>query len=145
MNNDLEGDSRLHAIIDGHGKNVLLMTDKEAMAGFLVELVEACGMSVFKEPIVVGYPWPGSTDTTALSAVCFLMESAVVVHTYPEKKFAFVDVFSCQDFDVGKVFGNVKRAFDMPNPKLLLLERGIDHRTGDCVPARLSAAFNDRL
>ena len=54
----------MHLIVDGQAKNLNLMTDKAKMSNYLRTLVEATGMSIFQEPIVVGYPWPGSTDTS---------------------------------------------------------------------------------
>jgi len=131
-----EGGRKMHLIVDGLAKNVELMTDKARLSEYMKALVEATGMTVFQEPIVVGYPWPGSTDTDALSAICFLKESAVMVHSYPEQSFVFVDVFSCRAFDVGKIYGHIKRAFDMPDAKCVVLERGIDE-TGKCVPATI--------
>jgi len=130
-----EGERRMHLIVDGKAKNIWLMTDKALLSGYIRALVEATGMTVFQEPIVSGYPWPGSTDTDALSAVCFLKESAVMVHCYPEQSFVFVDVFSCKEFDVGKIYGHIKRAFEMDDAKCVVLERGVDAETGQCVPA----------
>lgn len=125
----------MHIIVDGKAECVELMTDKESLTQWLKGLAEAAGMTVFQEPIVVGYPWPGSTDTDALSGVCFLKESAITVHSYPEQGFVFVDVFSCKEFDVGKIYGHIRRGFDMITAKCVVLERGVDPETGECVPA----------
>lgn len=126
----------MHVIVDGKARNRTLMTDKERMCAYLRELADVVGMTIFGEPVVVGYPWPGSQDADALSAVCFLAESSIVVHTYPEKHFAFVDVFSCKDFNSDRVYNYIRRSFVMDDPKLIILARGLDGE-GQCRGTRI--------
>ena len=97
-------------------------------------------MTVVGDPICQGFPWPGSDNEEALSAVCFLAESSITVHCHPDNRFVFVDVFSCKDFDVDDVRCCIQRAFDMDRGRLLLLKRGVDPNTGDCVPAWVLAS-----
>lgn len=124
----------MHIIIDGHSASQELMANVQYMKEFLVGLAHAADMTVFAEPIVVDYPWPKS-DESALSAICFLGESGIMVHTYPEKNYIFLDLFSCKDFDVNRVFSFVKKAFILDAEKVLLLSRGVNARTGKCEPA----------
>ena len=137
MTIDEGGDSKIHLIVDGESRNIKLMTDQVAMKNYLQALAAVAEMNVVSEPVVAGYPWPGSKDNTALSAVCFLAESSITIHCYPEKKYAFVDVFSCKNFKIRLVFTHIKKAFDMPNGKMVLLNRGLDDQTGECVPAKV--------
>ena len=131
-----EGD-RMHLIVDFQSSNICLMTDKHDLANLLNKLAEIAEMQAVGEPIVIDFPWPGSNDCDALSAVCFLEESAITVHTYPEKQFAFVDVFSCKDFNANNIIGHIIRAFKAKSPTILILDRGIDMKSGKIIPARL--------
>lgn len=127
----------MHLILDGHADNVGLMTDKVLMKEWLVETVEIAGMHCFGEPFIYGFPWPGSTDWTSITAFQPLMESGISLHCWPERRFAFIDVFSCNDFDEAKVIGHICRSFQMEKPTILLLDRGINPKTGEIIPVRL--------
>lgn len=132
----------MHLIVDGHANNVEIMTDKDRMAYHLKQLVRTIGMTPVGEPISIGFPWPGGEEEDAISAVCFLKESAIMVHCYPEAKFVFVDVFSCRDFNTGNAYGHIKQMFDMPAAKPLLLDRGLD---GDGFPIPASINRNRKV
>lgn len=81
---------------------------------------------MFGEPQVLDYPFPGK-EGTALSAVCFLGESSITVHTYPEYDFIFLDVFHCESFDAKAVLDWVKKTLGISHPLSFLLERGVDN------------------
>lgn len=136
---DTEGDKRMEAKIDGTAKNIALMRNEVAMKSFLHKLAAVAEMHVIGEPRVMPYSWPGSADGSALSAHCFLAESSIDIHCYPEKKYVFVDIFSCKDFNEDRVMTCVAKSFNMPKPHKLVLNRGIDQRTGKCIPANVRA------
>ncbi len=115
----------MHLIIDGNARNKHLMTTVPVLRNWLLLLAEKAGMRVHGTPMVTAYPWPGSADSSALSGVCFLEESSITVHCYPEQEHVFVDVFSCQDFNCEEVAAFVRETFDMPTPQSLLLQRGV--------------------
>lgn len=127
----------MHLIMDGHADNVALMTDREMMKEWLVATVKVAGMTPFLDPFVYGFPWPGSRDWTAITGFQPMMESGLSIHCWPEKKFVFIDLFSCNDFGYERVVGHISRSFDMEKPTIILLDRGIDGRTGEVLPARL--------
>lgn len=124
----------MHLIIDGHSKSKELLEQEYLLRDWLVKTAEQIGMTIYGEPVVVDYPWPGS-HYTALSAICFLGESSILVHTYPEFSFVFIDVFSCKDFDCDMLEGNICRDFQIEAPHVFQLERGI--RDGRIIPATL--------
>ena len=130
----------MHLIIDAHAKNVGLMIDREQMKEWLFQVAKMAGMSVFAEPFIYGFPWPGSGDYSAITAFCPLMESGLVVHCWPEKEFVFIDLFTCGEMEretEERVVDHIVGTFQMIDPKIIPLERGIDSRTGEVVPARL--------
>lgn len=126
----------MHLIVDGFANNVDIMTNKDLMVYELKRLVGIIGMTPVGEPYSIGFPWPDAENEDAISAVCFLKESAVIVHCYPEAKFVFVDVFSCRDFNTGNAYGHIKQMFDMPAASPVLLNRGLDER-GFPIPASI--------
>lgn len=131
---DEEADRKMHLILDGHAKNNVLLQDAESLKKWLVKIAKFIGMTVYGEPQVVDYPWPGS-NYTALSAVCWLGESSILVHTYPEIQGVFIDVFSCKDFNYISLEGTICRDFGIAAPKVIPIERGV--KDGEIIRTRL--------
>lgn len=126
--------------IDGTARNTDLMRNPVTMKSFLRKLAAVAEMHVMGEPSAEGFPWPGSLDDVALSAHCYLKESSIDVHTYPDKYYVFVTVFSCKHFNEDRVKACVAKSFDMPDPHILILDRGIDEH-GECIPASVRATL----
>jgi len=122
----------MHVIIDGRSKNKELLEQEHLLKAWLIKTAKQIGMTIYGEPVVVDYPWPGSYYT-ALSAICFLGESSILVHTYPEYSFVFIDVFSCKDFDCDMLEGNICRDFKIVNLHVFQLQRGV--KDGKIIPA----------
>lgn len=124
----------MHLIVDGYCRNQELLENKVLLRDWMIGTAKQTGMTVFGEPQVVDFPWPGSA-ATALSGVCFLGESSIVVHTYPEYSFVFIDVFSCKEFEWGLVAETIARDFEMESPSILILDRGVSKE--GIIPVRL--------
>lgn len=124
----------MHLIVDSHCENQQLLEDETLLRDWMIRTAKQTGMTVFGEPQVVDFPWPGSA-ATALSGVCFLGESSIVVHTYPEYKSVFIDVFSCKKFEWALVAETIARDFEMENPSILVLDRGVSKK--GIIPVRL--------
>lgn len=130
----------MHLIIDGHANNTELMVNRKVMAMWLKVTARIAEMTVFGEPFIYGYPWPGSLDWTAITGFCPLMESSLSLHCWPERKFVFIDLFTCGEMKKEteeRVVDHIVGTFQMIAPKIIPLERGIDSRTGEIIPARL--------
>jgi len=74
----------------------------ENISSLLYELVSRIGMRILAGPLVgeeVAEP-----INCGWSGVVILAESHAAIHTYPARREAFVDVFSCKVFDEETVF-----------------------------------------
>ena len=87
----------MHLRVDclGHVGNKKLLLDPKRLKKALCELADVAKMHAFGEPQVMECPFPYPEGGIALSAVLFLGESAITVHTWPENGYAAVDVFTC--------------------------------------------------
>jgi S-adenosylmethionine decarboxylase len=58
------------------------------------------------------------------------------VHTFPERGYLWVDIFSCKGFDDELAIGGITRAFDLRDATTRILERGLEypHSVPDAVP-----------
>jgi len=120
-----EGNRTMELLLDGYCGETELLRDEEKLREWLLETAKVGEMHYFGEPIVVDFPFPGQVGT-ALSAVLWLGESSILVHTYPEHSFVFMNVFHCQEFNVKKVLDWIKESFGITQPRTFLFERGID-------------------
>lgn len=61
-----------------------------------------------------------------VTAVCLLAESHISIHTWPEKGYAAVDIFTCGDHTMPETACNyMVSALQSKNPKMTVLSRGI--------------------
>ncbi len=62
-----------------------------------------------------------------MSGFVLIAESHISVHTFPERGYLNVDIFSCKDFDPAAAERDVRESFGAEQLKVWLLERGIDY------------------
>lgn len=119
----------MQVLIDGTSQEYSLMRDTSTLSTWLRECAKRIGMTPFGDPVVRAFAWPGSEDESALSGYCFLQESGIQVHTYPEARTVFVDVFSCKDFNSVLLTNFVRQTWAMDfEPDVIVLQRGIEHK-----------------
>jgi len=104
-----------------YGKHLLLrigniekfasLNSESTISNFLKVLVTEMGMRILAGPLV-GYE-QGDELKEGCSGIILLYESHAAIHTYPSKKEAFIDVFSCKEFEkqtalnvIFETFGN---------------------------------------
>ena len=70
-------------------------------------------MTKIAPPHVLSYPGKeDSFDKGGISAFVLIAESHITIHTFKEQKHAFVDIFSCKEFDIDKAINILKEAFE---------------------------------
>jgi len=137
----------MHLIIDGWSKNEDLLVNILSLKLWLRKAAEVANMTPFGEPTVVDFPFPHK-EGTALSAVQFLGESGIVVHTFPSETqeregFAYIDIFSCLPFDASKVLSFILNSFNIEVYAFYVLERGIDGMGFPHLPKLLKYGRNE--
>ena len=96
------------------------------MYSFLDEYPHAIGMTKIIPPQV--YTYHGKTaEDWGVSGFVLIAESHISIHTFPERQYVNIDIFSCKDFDATSSLDDVKRTFDLPEVKVWTLDRGIDY------------------
>lgn len=77
-----------HTLIDYHDCDLARLTDPEGLRTALLEAISAAGGTYVTDIFHQFSPH-------GLSGVVVIAESHVAIHTWPEHRFAAVDVFSC--------------------------------------------------
>ncbi|MEM2963020.1 MAG: adenosylmethionine decarboxylase [Candidatus Anstonellales archaeon] len=88
-----------HLTIDMYGCNKRKLKDINFIYSFLDEMPELIGMTKIMPPYTFSYSGLRPEDW-GISGIVLIAESHISVHTFPEKNFVSVDIFSCKDFDI---------------------------------------------
>ena len=76
-------------------------------------------------PYAVKWLDPGAT-VEGISGFVMIAESHISIHTFPEKDYAFIDVFSCKGFDVENAVELLVNAFEAKKYTKKIIRRGLD-------------------
>jgi S-adenosylmethionine decarboxylase len=112
-----------HLMLDLNDCNSAILDDLEACFRLLNELPEKIGMTKITQPYVFRYSGLVSEDE-GITGVTIIAESHISLHTYPQKNFVFVDIFSCKPFDVEGARDYVVQFFQSKSPSVHVQERG---------------------
>ena len=97
-----------HLLLECYGGDLDNLNDKELLKEILNNLPEEIEMNKISDVLISDYE---NGDESGISGVVLLAESHISIHTYPLKKFAVADVFSCKEFNVEKVVNILKEKF----------------------------------
>ena len=96
--------------------------------GFLDAHPETLGMTKMVPPQV--YTYRGETpEDWGVSGFVLIAESHISVHTFPDRGYINVDVFSCKEFDTDASKREIEATFGLDDVRVWTLERGTDYST----------------
>ncbi|MBM3940006.1 MAG: adenosylmethionine decarboxylase [SAR202 cluster bacterium] len=116
----------MHLVIDGHGCDYQRLADPEHVRRFLDYYPDAIDMTKITVPTVYTYKGPKPEDW-GVSGFVIIAESHISVHTFPDRGYVNIDVFSCKAFDVDKALAEVRSLFPMQEVRHWVLDRGLEH------------------
>ena len=116
----------MHLVIDGYDAARENLEDSGLVYRFLDTLPESIGMTKITKPAVHTHRAPKKEDW-GVTGFVIIAESHVSVHTFPERSYVNIDVFSCKDFDTEAALNEIKRFFSLSRVKTWILERGLDY------------------
>ena len=121
-------EASLHLAIDGYRADRAKLIDEETVFTFLDEYPATIGMTKVAPPQVYTYHGKVQSDW-GVSGFVIIAESHMSVHTFPERRYLNIDIFSCEDFDVSSSLADVKQIFGVQQVKVWTMERGFDYAT----------------
>ena len=133
----------MHLIIDGYGGDRRKMEDADAIHQFLDEYPDAIGMTKITRPQVYTYEGQEPKDK-GISGFVLIAESHISIHTFPERHYMNVDVFSCKDFDAQRALEEIRDIFSLETVKSWTLARGLEY-TDPEVAARVTQSERSQL
>ncbi len=114
-----------HITIDASGCNMKKLVDQRLIYTLLNKLPEQLGMTKMTLPYVVQWMDKGAT-MPGISGFVMIAESHISVHTFPEKDYVFIDVFSCINFNVKKAIKLLVEFFEAKKNTTKIVARGLD-------------------
>jgi len=108
------------ASIDCKGCDKRLITDKIHLESWVKDLVKRIDMLPFGEPKIVHF---GEGDLAGFTVIQLIMTSSIVAHFNDCDGSAYIDVFSCKDYDVKIVEDCIGEYFYPSSMKTNFLER----------------------
>ena len=87
-----------HLTLDLYGCSKKKLKEVGFVYNFLDEMPGLVGMTKIMPPYTFSYSGLKPEDW-GVSGIVLIAESHISIHTFPEKGYASVDIFSCNDFD----------------------------------------------
>jgi S-adenosylmethionine decarboxylase len=112
----------MHLIIDGYSSNQKILKDEEFLRKWLESYPARIGMTRISPPYVIKYVGSVSEDW-GISGLVFIAESHIGIHTFVERNYINVDVFSCKDFDSEKAIEDFREGFQLVRLRTCLIDR----------------------
>jgi len=112
-------------MIDGYGGDKQRLNDESLVIQSLSELPQKMGMRILGKPQVYLAPENDMKDPGGWSGVAVIMESHISVHTFPERRFVSIDVYTCRNgLDVEFISNYFKTLFDLKDLETNFVKRG---------------------
>ena len=118
----------LHLIVDGYGSDPVTLQDEDLVYRFLDECPDRIGMTKMVAPQVYTYRGRVPEDW-GISGFVLIAESHISVHTFPDRGYLNIDVFSCKSFDAPETVSYIEEFFGLAETRVSTLERGLEHST----------------
>ncbi len=116
----------MHLTIDGFGGNRELLSDETLVRQLLDRYPGDINMTKIAPPFVYRYVGEKPEDW-GVSGFVLIAESHIAVHTFPERGYVWLDVFSCKEFDTDIATDQIVEAFGLESIKKQVLERGLEY------------------
>ena len=102
-----------HLLMEAYGSLREKLSDIGLISDLLDVYPEKLDMTKIMPPYVFKYDGGAIREDWGVSGVVLIAESHIALHTFPDKEFFTLDIFSCKDFDVRKA---VDIALDILQP-----------------------------
>ena len=114
-----------HLTLDLTGCPKEILENYELHFNYLRTLPEMIGMTPIIQPYV--FPYSGLVpEDRGITGIVIISESHLSIHSFQEKNYTFIDIFSCKDFDVDKALEYTLELFKPSSFTKNIVERGID-------------------
>lgn len=132
----------MHLTIDGFGGDRERLSNETLVRSLLDRLPGEIQMTKIAPPFVYRYVGEKPEDW-GVSGFVLIAESHIAIHTFPDRGYVWIDVFSCKGFDGSAAIDSVTDAFGLTETKVQTLERGLEypHSVEEAKPLAMGERF----
>ncbi|UCG83796.1 MAG: adenosylmethionine decarboxylase [Dehalococcoidia bacterium] len=131
----------MHLIIDGYNGNVQKMQDVDFIQQLLDVYPSRIGMTKISPPKVSKYIGSKPEDW-GVSGFVLIAESHISIHTFPERSYINIDIFSCKEFDAEEAIRDLQQRFALSEVRSYILNRGLEYANNQQPSLVLDATGN---
>lgn len=113
----------IHLTIDIENCDEQKLVDNKFIYRLLNDLPSKLNMHSITLPHVVEWKDKWS-DTSGLSGFVIIAESHIAIHTFPEQRFTFVDIFSCKNFKAKEIADKIINELGSDKAITNIIKRG---------------------
>lgn len=114
-----------HITLDLKGCPKEVLSDYNLHFNYLKSLPELIHMTPITQPYV--FPYSGLVpEDKGITGIVIIAESHISVHSFEDKGYCFIDIFSCKDFDVERAIQITKDMFKPNDCEINVVARGKD-------------------
>lgn len=115
----------LHLTLDGYGCSQERLANLDLIYEFLEHCPDLIHMTKIMPPYVFKYHGKVPEDW-GVSGFVLIAESHISIHTFPERGYLSLDIFSCKEFDHQQAVAYVTELFGITRHERNLLDRGLE-------------------
>ena len=115
----------MHLIIDGYGSDSQVLQDEVFLHQLLDSYPSMIGMTKISDPFVFKYVG-NKPEEWGISGFVVIAESHISFHTFVERCYINIDIFSCRDFDAEQAIRHFKEQLKLTTFKSYLVNRDWD-------------------
>ncbi len=134
-----------HLMVDGYNASYEKLASVEAVTNFLDMLPAEIEMTKIMPPYVFKYDGGDKPEDWGVSGFVIIAESHISIHTFPEKRYFSIDIFSCKEFDIDKALNIIKEYFETDDLEVRTTERGSEFPRDIGIATSITEAQRNRL
>ena len=116
----------MHLTIDGFGGDRERLSSESLVRSLLDRYPDEIKMTKISEPFVLRYAGEKAEDW-GITGFVIIAESHIAIHTFPERGYVWVDIFSCKEFEAPGAVEKIIDAFGLSHVTEHVLERGLEY------------------
>jgi len=113
-----------HLLLEAYGATKQKLSDIALISDLLDKYPEKLDMHKIMPPYVFKYDSGTIKEDWGISGIVLIAESHIALHTFPEKGFFTLDIFSCKDFDIRSAVDIALDIFEPVNFEEMVFNRG---------------------
>lgn len=112
----------MHLLMDGYDCPPAPLSSSRKVRQLLETLPRQLGMKAISRAKVMEYRAEKAADS-GVTGIIMLAESHITVHTFPQRGYVAVDIFSCKPFPAKSVSAQLKKEFSMGKADVRIIGR----------------------